>query len=92
MNDAAIAFALIAVAVLGWPVALVTWLELRLAKKEIAGMNSVVDKAMILADRASQIIGEKEALKVRCAGLQRQLAQASKNDHRDAKGRFARAS
>lgn len=85
MNDAAIAFALIALLALGWPVALAMWLAKRNeCKWLLEGRNRAV------AINA-QMKGALQDCMDRIHDLTEQLHQASKNDHRDNKGRFAKA-
>jgi hypothetical protein len=74
MNDAAIYFALIAVAVLGWSYAFALAMELGKTRKIAEGRKAVIEEL------------QSEVLTLRIA-----LTRASKNDHRDNKGRFAKA-
>lgn len=82
MNDAAISFALIALLALGWPVALAWWWE---ARKRGDDLDDIMTANTSLCAEIEEL--QSEVLSLRIA-----LNQASKNDHRDNKGRFAKAS
>jgi hypothetical protein len=80
MHDGAIAFALIALAVTGWGYAFALAMELKRARRDSDGWKQT----------AHQMARNTENWLQTAMELEDKLAQARKNDHRDAQGRFAR--
>ena len=88
MNDAAIWFALFAVAVMGWAYAFILAMEVKRWRKNAFHEMQVAEDHM---QHAWELEDERSEIMADVGMLESLLKAARKNDNRDASGRFAKA-